>query len=611
LRRFGGSVINLFRRPEVNQGLRLKIIFSCFSAFLLLILLLAFYFLANLESILLLENKQALRENSLLIRAMINDHFPGSFSSLELDRYVDELSRESRFRVSVIDPKGKLIADSELSAQALEAAENHRERPEILQVSARGEGWGRRLSVTTHKPHLYYAIPLHPNQRKGAVLRLAVFLEILQKIKIHVIRSGVLVLGGILVISTGASILISRWIVYPVREMCRVADQFAEQDFSEKLYITSKDELGHLAAALNEMAGKLDFQLKELAREKGQLETVLANMSEGVLVTSRTREIFLMNPAFKILFQSSMPETAKTVLEHLRNIAIEDALKEAVSRGHEIRREILLDRKPPLILEMAASPLVVQGQIEGAVAVFHNITAIRRAESEMRDFIQNASHELRTPLSVVKGYLEALLEDAAIDKPVAKEYLEVMSRNTERLEYLISDIMDLSKIEGGKIEIERTPLVLKDAAGRLLDDFSARVADKKVVLVNSIPAGLPPALIGEFHFSQVLGNLVDNAIKYSGENSAVTVNAHSEKNSGFVILSVKDEGIGIPEAELSRIFERFYRVDKARSRASGGTGLGLSIVKFLVEAYGGTVSVESKVGAGSTFYFSLPVASAG
>ncbi len=401
---------------------------------------------------------------------------------------------------------------------------------------------------------------------------------------------------------TGA--LLSKWVLDPLQDLSRVTDQFASGDFREKLHLEPTDELGMLSRHLNQMAHSLEAQLRDLTQGKSQLETVLANMEEGVMVTDRHREILLMNEAFKVLFQTSLPVKPRTVLEHLRNVELEDSLKTAVDKGTRMTRELVLDRKPPVILEMNTSPILVSGKIRGIVAVFHDITEMRRAENEQRDFIQNASHELRTPLTVIKGYVEELLE-GPLNEPVRiQKHLEVLKKNADRLETLVSDILDLSRIESRKEVSDTEPLDIRRPIEQLLEELQSRARQKEIRLLKDISGKIPPVLMTELHFIQALSNLMDNAIKYSGSGASVTVRALPK--DGIVRVEVEDQGIGISEEERQRIFERFYRVDKDRSRASGGTGLGLSIVRSLVEKYGGTVGLRSKVGEGSCFYFDLP-----
>jgi len=413
------------------------------------------------------------------------------------------------------------------------------------------------------------------------------------------------IIAGLFLIMFSAGRVILNQISNPLRDLTRVVEQFSRQDFKEKLHIDSEDELGVLSRGLNQMAVNLDTQLRELTQGKSQLETVLSNMEEGVLVTTRYREILLMNEAFKVLFQTSLPPKTKTVLEHLRNVGLEDSLRETAEQGTRMTREMVLARKPPVMLEVNTSPILVSGKTRGIVAVFHDITKMRQAENEQRDFIQNASHELKTPLTVIKGYIESLLEDPLDQPDRTKKTLRILKKNADRLESLISDILDLSRIEAEKTDLKVSPLDLKGQIEQVLSEFEAKASEKKIRLASELPQDLPKVLMSELHFDQILSNLVDNAVKYSGEETTVTVRVLPDAQAGL-ILQVEDQGIGISEEERHRVFERFYRVDKARSRASGGTGLGLSIARTLVENYGGSISVTSKPGQGSVFYVSLP-----
>jgi two-component system phosphate regulon sensor histidine kinase PhoR len=257
------------------------------------------------------------------------------------------------------------------------------------------------------------------------------------------------------------------------------------------------------------------------------------------------------------------------------------------------------------ILLVHATPVIQEERTEGAVLVFHDITELRKLEKIRQDFVANVSHELRTPISNIKGYAETLLEGAVHDKENVEDFIQIISSNSEHLANLINDILDLSKIESGKLEMERKPCNIYPLAQKIVSGLQRQADDQQVTIEINIEKDLPKILADEKRLAQVLLNLIDNAIKYNKKGGKVIITAH-KKNTHFIQVDISDTGIGISENDLPRVFERFYRIDKARSREMGGTGLGLSIVKHIVQAHGGDVSTSSILGKGSTFSFTIP-----
>ena len=367
---------------------------------------------------------------------------------------------------------------------------------------------------------------------------------------------------------------------------------------------------GQLIQNLNVSLRKYKADVKEKIRTEdlgqAKLETVLSGMFEGVLVVDKKREIILMNPSLKKNFVVDSPPEGKRPLEVIRNSLVHDIIDNTLSGKFMISKEITLTYPEKKVLQINGEPIIINNILEGAVLVFHDITELRRLEELRQDFVANVSHELRTPIASIKGYTETLLDGALEDKNNARDFLNIIHEDSGRLAKLIDDLLDLSRIESGRMQMVFAPV----APGSLIKRSTAIIENqakaRSISLKINMPDGLPEILADETRLSQVLINLLDNAVKYTPEGGSVTVSGSINRN--FLQIDVADTGIGIPEKDLPRLFERFYRVDKARSREMGGTGLGLSIVKHIVQAHGGEVFVKSALGQGSTFSFTIPLA---
>lgn len=366
---------------------------------------------------------------------------------------------------------------------------------------------------------------------------------------------------------------------------------------------TPDDEVGELAAVLNEMAGRIDSQMKSLVSEKQRLDTILRGMGEGVMVTSADGTILLVNPAFRALFGIGPEMESQNLIEISRHPDLIAAFNELRASGDELVRELTIPTTGTTLLTHWAH-LVVNGDDQGVVAVFHDISDMKRVENMRRDFVANVSHELRTPVSVIKGYAETLLDGLIETDPErTRRFMEIVLHHSERLASLINDILTLSHLESKDTALELHPLDIHSAiqrAGILLKENATK---KNIVIRDESSTGLPKVLADQGRLEQVLVNLLENAVKYTPEGG--TIRMFTEDEGAFVKVSVADSGIGIPFKDINRIFERFYRVDEARSREQGGTGLGLAIVKHIVQLHGGEISVTSEQGKGSIFSFTL------
>ncbi|MCM8831677.1 MAG: cell wall metabolism sensor histidine kinase WalK [Candidatus Omnitrophica bacterium] len=366
-----------------------------------------------------------------------------------------------------------------------------------------------------------------------------------------------------------------------------------------------KKLMKRLLNSLEEKEIKLKEKIETSSTGQAKLETILSSMFEGVLVTNKDGEILIMNPSLRKLFLIDFSPEGKNFLEVIRNATIQDIIDKTLKEEKNlISKEVTFYSPEEKIFKVNCAPIIRDNLVEGAILVFHDITELRRLERIRQDFVANVSHELRTPLTSIKGYAETLLEGAIFDKKNAKDFVEIIYNDADRLAKLIDDLLDLSKIESGRLEMVFLPIDILEVIEKVVKILEPQ-AKKKSILINlNIPPDLPKVLADQNRISQVILNLLDNAIKYTPNEGKISIFANPKDN--FVQVDVIDTGIGIPKEALPHIFERFYRVDKARSRELGGTGLGLSIVKHIILNHGGNVWVESELGRGSTFSFTLP-----
>jgi two-component system phosphate regulon sensor histidine kinase PhoR len=339
---------------------------------------------------------------------------------------------------------------------------------------------------------------------------------------------------------------------------------------------------------------------------KAQQQVLFNSMIEGLLLLDRSQKIYLANRSFNNLFSLKAELRGKTVIEALRLHELDDLVRRVQAEGQVFDYEIKLPDLNERWLRVNAAVISNSvGEREGTILVFHDLTQLKQLERTREEFVANVSHELRTPLSLIKGYVETLLDGARHNPEVAERFLKIIERNTQRLDLLIQDLLTISALESGRLKLNLQPLELRPLADKVLSDLHAKAENKNVSLVNELPEFATDADVNRL--DQVLANLVDNAIKYGRAEGRVTIGG-KKLDDGNLEIFVRDDGPGIPAESLDRVFERFYRVDKARSRDQGGTGLGLSIVKHIVQAHGGEVRCESELGKGATFFFTLPAA---
>jgi two-component system phosphate regulon sensor histidine kinase PhoR len=540
-------------------------------------------------------------------RPLVAGHAPPA----EVRAFVLRAARPTESWVTLIAADGQVLGDSEVEVADLSRLENHRDRPEVRAALAGRVGRDLRASATVAVPLLYVALPVEERGRVVGVLRLALPLAVVTGAWEGLQR--LMLAGGLvaLAVAFGIGIFVAGRVTRPVVEMQRIARRMSEGQWDARAPVRSVDEIGALGRALNAMTGRLREKIQDLEAERAKATAILDGMIEGVVAVDGRESIVLINERARAMFGVGLGQgQGKPFQEVIRNAELHEVFRmgRAGIQG-PARHELRLTHPVARILEVSAVPLRLAGEEPGVVLVLHDVTALRRLEQVRTEFVANVSHELRTPLTAIQGYLETLL-GGALDEPAhARRFLETAFRHTERLGRLLDDLTDLSNIELGKVTLRPGPVRLVEVVDGALAIVRPRAESGGIALrVDLVPDTLS-AHADHDRLAQILINLVDNAVKYTPAGGSVTVRGRAA-GPDAVEIAVADTGAGIPRADLPRITERFYRVDKARSRELGGTGLGLAIVKHLVLAHGGALAIESEEGRGTTVRVTLPSAAA-
>ena len=514
------------------------------------------------------------------------------------------IGRETRARVTFISVKGEVLGDSDVSPAELKELENHLGRPEVQQALKSGQGSSIRYSATLMTTMLYVALPFHDSGGEDGVLRLALPLSSLQKTRSSLNAILFISLASALLVSLILSYILSNVTSRSLRTMSKIAAQIGNGEFGRRIPVLGRDEVGELAGVMNDMAARIEGELKSVAAEKNRLDTILRGMGEGVMVTDSRGVITLVNPAFRALLDLREDVEGKPLMDITRHPSLNEAFRKLIETKTECAEEFILPMNGGKTVQTHWVPLLEKEVLLGVVAVFHDISDLKRLEKIRRDFVANVSHELRTPVTVIKGYAETLLDGVlSTDPEKAAVFLEKIHRHAGRLASLIGDLLILSELESGVTTPEAAPVAIGPVIDHVCTLLEEKALSKNISIIQPGSGETGEVLADRAKLEQVLVNLLDNAIKYTQDNGTITIS--SAETEGMLTIAVSDTGIGIPDNDLPRIFERFYRVDAARSREQGGTGLGLAIVKHILQLYGGSISVESRPGKGSTFSFTL------
>jgi two-component system phosphate regulon sensor histidine kinase PhoR len=510
--------------------------------------------------------------------------------------------------VTVIEPTGIVLGDSEQTEDAVPLMENHRDRPEVKMALSGQIGSSLRYSATVKYPMLYVALPISGEDGIMGVLRVAVpvtvVAELRQQIRYTVLLS--LVVGLVLAIILGA--WLTRRITKPLRHLTNVARTYAKGDLAPAVQYAPIQEVHELAQTLSAMARAIQSQIEELTTERNQATAILESLAEGVIAVNPQGRIVLMNPAAEVLLGvTGRNVSAQNFFETVRQHDVQELVRGLLQDHQRRTKDITIFQPKERVLRLHGVPCQGCGPSGPcAVLVIQDVTEHTRYEQLRKEFVANVSHELKSPLTSIRGLTETLSGGALDDPASNRRFVQLIDDDAARLSRLIDDLLALSQIESQAVPLKPIAVELKSLIESVVASFQPGIDQLHLVATLQLPSGFAVRADPD-RLRQVLFNLIDNAIKYNKEGGQITISA--VQDNAWVKVTVADTGIGIPTKDIPRIFERFYRVDKARSRELGGTGLGLSIVKHIVEAHGGMVFATSQLGQGSVFSFTIPLAS--
>jgi two-component system, OmpR family, phosphate regulon sensor histidine kinase PhoR len=591
------------------------------------------YLGSRLHLFLMDQKEEELRRELKLAAQMVADHFDTGYQdSAKIQRLAIQVGADLQKRVTIISLDGRILGDSGLDLKAVDKMEDHSHRPEILAAKASGFGQSIRFSTTMQSNALYGAVPFYQKNQPAGYIRLALPLSRIENL-VSDLRWNLILAGGL----TGLlAILLSFFLTWsinrPLREVTDMVKKMAQGDLKQPFHLLPKTEFSDLTSSLEHMADELVQKMELLDLETSQLTTLLAAMREGVLVTDEKGRAILMNSFLQEILGEKAIWKKRSVQEVFMNSDLQDAV-EAVLAGDSFHKlQLSYGRNFQRHFEVHVVALTSAGRPRRVVVLFHDTTELQHLLKVRQDFVANASHELRTPLTSIGGYVETILSLAPNEPPEIRRFLSIIQKNVTRMNLLVSDLLDLAKLDSQETpDLNLKPVKIKNVLQTALQMVSDQAGEKEITFTLDFQ-DIQDETVANWEkdrIIQALFNIMDNAVKYTMPRGSVRVTAklvpgsefavQSEKDVNsklttqdselprdFIEISVQDSGIGISREHLSRIFERFYRVDKARSRALGGTGLGLSIVKHIVDAHGGTIQVQSAPGEGSTFTLILP-----
>lgn len=587
-----------------------KILWQLFPSFLLItftaLLVVGGYTLNSLRDFYYNQTAEDLK-----VRAWLVEHQIAKTISPSNSHFLNTLSRElgtkTNMRITIISISGKVLGDSHEDPARMD---NHADRPEIKTAMQGETGMALRFSNTVKDQRMYLAIPIIRDGTLSGVVRTSIPLTFID----HALRTVELKIGGIgllvALLAVWASLIISRKISRPLEQIKHAAETIARGDWKEELKITSDSiEFSALADGLNHMTAQLEERIGTITHQRNESEAVLSGMVEGVLAVDARERVMRLNKAGgKLLGVKPEKAEGRPIEEVVRNTHLRAFIAQTLHGIENVETDLTIGNQNEIFLQAHGAVLKdIQGKFIGAVIVLNDVTRLRRLETVRRDFVANVSHELKTPITLIKGFVETLQQGALENREETERFLKIMAKQVDRLNAIIEDLLSLSRLEqaSGKPVIALEKIALRQILESAISDCALKAREKNTAIQLNC-TNEPEVLANPDLLGQAVLNLVDNALKYSEPDSKIEIEVL--EGEAEIVISVQDWGCGIDSSHLPRLFERFYRVDQARSRQLGGTGLGLAIVKHIAQAHKGSVSVKSTLGKGSRFLIHLPIA---
>lgn len=585
-----------------------RLLWQIFPAFLIITILGLFLISWNVSALMKNFYYEEKRVQLEKLGALSVSAFPdlienGDYAQIQM--LCEQMGQTTNTRFTVIAPRGKVLGDSQESPEIMV---NHFDRPEFQTALTGRVGSDIRPSETLGREMMYVAIPIIENGEIIAVLRTSVATTRLQA-TLHSLYGQIFRYGLLIAFLLSLLILAFSWKISRPLELLRLgAERFAHGDLTHRLAVPSSREIAGLAKSMNKMAAQLDERIRTIIAQRNEQQAVLSSMIEGVIAVSADGKVMSLNNAAAAMLQETIENAeGRTIEEVIRNTDLQQFVRRALESEQPVENQIVLHANSQHEQYLQAHGTLLKDDKEhriGAVIVMNDITHIRRLEQVRRDFVANVSHELKTPVTSIKGFIETL-RDGAVNRPEdSRRFLEIIARQTDRLNSIIDDLLTLSRVEQqSDLQMAVEPVKLQQVLSAAVDLCEVRAVQKNMTVQTECDKTLIVPANASL-LEQAVVNLVDNAIKYSDPDSQVLVEGLQVENE--IQIRVHDNGCGIAKEHLPRLFERFYRVDKARSRKLGGTGLGLAIVKHIAQCHKGRVTVNSTVGKGSTFTLHLP-----
>ncbi len=551
-----------------------------------------------------------LEGQAALTREFLIEQLPDTdeFTYEVIDGIVDRLGETAKVRMTFIGADGVVWGDTERDGQSLIEMDKHLNRPEVQDALENGSGWEDRESATTQTEYRYFALRVEQNGTLIGFCRVALPKETINTAlgKQQRMLLYASIVGSVLAIVFG--IFSTSAIVKPIKKLIQITQSIAIGEITSRVEVKSHNELGQLSQNFNLMTDRVQEQIDTISLENQRLETILTNMNEGVLLVDGASKITYANPAAIIMLNLPDMYIGRALIEINRIPELQALLREAEQTGDVAFAEICLGNLEESEAEVTIVPVAAESEY---VIVIHDVSHVRKLERVRADFVANVSHELRTPLTSIHGYAETLLNSGSTKSKKRKEFIVKILNHSARLSRLVSDLLELARLESGDVELKRSLSHLNAFHEPIMDVFEPVLEESGVVLEWDIPENMPQVNVDSQLFMQVFVNLIDNAIKYTPDGGVIGVSAElggtNSDAANEVVVQIKDTGIGIPLESQSRVFERFYRVDKGRARKMGGTGLGLAITKHILLCHNGRIWLESELGQGTVFYFALPI----